>query len=93
MITISKKKKVPIIYIFIYNLMKEEAGNHLFISYSKIREILKRRFNRIPTIYFKLILKEMVELGLIESAYNDKYKTNLLYKFKYPKINVNNFLF
>ena len=71
------KKKVPFLYIFIYKLIKEKSGNNLSISYKTLRELFRRRFNKIPHLYHPIILDEMEVFGLLKKIGNKK---NLIYE-------------
>lgn len=70
-------KKIPFLYIFIYKLIKEKSGNNLSVSYKTLRELFRRRFNKIPHLYYTIILDEMEFFGLLKKIGNKK---NLIYE-------------
>ncbi len=73
-----KNKQIPILYLFIYKLMKEKSHSNVFISYADVRELLRRRIHNVPRIYHFLILEEMEEIGIIKKIGNKK---NFKYEF------------
>jgi len=60
-----KGVEYPVIYLFLYKLLKERANGHLEISYRNLTEIFTRRFNKLPKVVHYEIIKELEELKLI----------------------------
>ena len=56
----------PVIYLFLYKLLKESADRHIFVSHRNLLEIFTRRFNKVPKVIHYEIIKELEELKLIK---------------------------
>ena len=64
--------KIPCIYLIIYRIFKIEANGRIYLDYSCIREILRRRLHKFPKPIHYEVLKDMEELGLIKRLGNTK---------------------
>ena len=72
-------KNISIIHIYLYGLIKREAGGGNIIHISKVHPII-RWYIRIPRKYQMDILKEIVELGLLRRINSDKLEIMNIYK-------------
>jgi len=71
----------PIIYIFLYKLIKEKAHRganfNMFISHNCLLELLHRRFSKLPRVIIYEVIKELEKLNLIKRVGTT---TNLKYE-------------
>lgn len=58
--------KIPCMYLFMYKVLKESSAHKFYISYAQTKEIINRRFGRIPNKYHLKFLKEMEEYKLLK---------------------------
>jgi hypothetical protein len=72
-------RKVPSLYLFIYQALKSMSSNKFFISYAEAKEVLNRRLYKIPKKLHIVVLKEMEEYKLIKK-FGENVKC-LRYKF------------
>ncbi len=63
-----RKVDYPVIYLFLYKLLKESANGSSEISHRNLIEIFTRRFNKVPKVIHYEIIKELEELKLIKKA-------------------------
>ena len=63
-----KGRKISNWHLFVYQLMKQKATNKVFINYPIAKEVINRRFQKLPKFYLKIILREMEELKLIKQV-------------------------
>lgn len=66
------KKGESCIHLLVYRILKEKANGRTFISYDCVREVMHRRFNKVPRPLHYILLKEMEELGLIKKNGNTR---------------------
>lgn len=69
--------KVSIVYVYLYGMMKREAGMDNNIHIGKIHILLKWTI-RIPKKYHMKIINEMEELGILKKICRDNYKIQKL---------------
>ena len=55
-------------YLFLYKLFKQKANGKIFISFSCIREVMRRRLHKIPRVLHYEFLKEMQNHKLIRKV-------------------------
>ena len=61
-----KGVEYPVVYLFLYKLLKENANGRIQISHRNLLEIFARRFNKVPRVIHYEIIKELQELNLIK---------------------------
>ena len=66
-------KHISIIHIYLYGLIKREAGGGNIIHISKVHPIIKW-YIRLPKKYLTDITREMIELGLLKKINRDKFE-------------------
>ncbi len=77
------KNNPPFLYIFIYKKFREKFKIGEVIRYKPLLETMHMVIYNVPPIYNNMILKEMVEFGLIERINKQKYKIPL---YEYEQI-------
>lgn len=64
--------EISCIHLFIYRLFREKSNGRIYLDYHSIREILRRRFHKIPKQLHYVVLKEMEEMNLIKKIGNTR---------------------
>jgi len=59
-------------HLLIYRLFKIKANGRIYINYNCVREILRRRFHKIPHQLYPVFLKEMEKLKLVKRHGNSR---------------------
>lgn len=70
--------KIPIIYSYIYYRLKKDR-KIFYIEKKKLKEVIARilvRKGGLPKILIKYIIKDLVNLNLLEEINNHSYKIN-----------------
>ena len=73
----------PFLYLFIYKKFREKFKLGEVIRYKPLLETMHMVIYNLPPIYNNMILKEMVEFGLIERINKQKYKIE---EFEYEDV-------
>jgi hypothetical protein len=66
-------KKVSIVHIYLYGMLKREGNGSRVIHISRIHPIVKWLV-RVPRKYQVDIIKELVELGFLKKVDRDNYE-------------------
>jgi hypothetical protein len=67
-------KNPPLLYVFIYKLIKQKANGRKIIPHQEVLEVLRRRLLRIPRIYHYQIIKELGLYKLLRKIDKRKYE-------------------
>ena len=72
MVTTRQRVEYPVIYLFLYKLIKEKAHRgaefRFYITHNCLFELMQRRFNKLPRVIHYQIIKELEELKLIKKT-------------------------
>lgn len=80
----------PIIYLFLYKVIKQKANGRIIVAHNEVIEILKRRIWKISHKYYFPIIKEMCQFRLLKRINKRKYEIiggnidNLLNRLSIP---------
>lgn len=63
-----KNKQIPLLYLFIYKVLKKKSNGGKYVTYECVRETMNRNFYHIPRRLHFYIIQELETYKLIRKS-------------------------